>query len=125
MNQLFYNLIGNALKFSKPDAAPVIEINSRILSKEEVLRFDDLNSRWPYCEITVKDNGIGFNQEFAEQIFTIFQRLHGRSEYEGNGIGLGLCKKIMDNHDGEIYARSVAGEGSTFHVIIPLKRNYS
>lgn len=124
MNQLFYNLIGNALKYSKPDAAPVIEINSRILSKEEVLRFDDLNSRWPYCEITVKDNGIGFNQEFAEQIFTIFQRLHGRSEYEGNGIGLGLCKKIMDNHDGKIFARSVAGEGSSFHVIIPLKRTY-
>lgn len=99
MIQLFQNLIGNALKYSgnKP---PLIEIEA--IEKED---------EWLF---SVKDNGIGFDKRFADKIFVIFQRLHNRSEYSGTGIGLAICKKIIDRHGGKIYAESVPGEGSTF-----------
>ncbi|MGZ3930751.1 MAG: sensor histidine kinase [Bacteroidia bacterium] len=74
-----------------------------------------------YSEISVSDNGIGFSQEFAEDIFTIFKRLHGKSEYSGTGIGLALCRKIADNHQGKIMASSKKSEGATFRILLPLK----
>jgi two-component system CheB/CheR fusion protein len=76
----------------------------------------------PYVEIIFKDNGIGFEQKYADQIFTIFQRLHNKESYSGTGIGLALCKKIIENHEGEIFAESKENEGAVFHIILPLKK---
>lgn len=123
MNQLIYNLLGNALKFSKEDVKPFINITSRILTKEEVDEFPDLNNSWEFREIVVSDNGIGFDQQFANQVFIIFQRLHGTGKFEGTGIGLALCKKIVDHHSGEIFAISRENEGSSFHIILPVARS--
>jgi signal transduction histidine kinase len=122
MNQLIYNLLGNALKFSKEDVKPVINIHSRILTKEEVSEFTDLNKSLEFREIIVSDNGIGFDQQFARQVFVIFQRLHSSGKFEGTGIGLALCKKIIDHHNGEIFAISRENEGSSFHIILPVSR---
>lgn len=123
MNQLFYNLIGNALKFARAEVKPQIDIRCRMLETGEVQRYERLNSRVPHCEIMVRDNGIGFEQQFAEQIFVIFQRLHGKHEYHGTGIGLAICKKIVDNHDGVIFAQSEQGKGASFHVLLPVRRH--
>ncbi len=123
MNQLFYNLIGNAIKFSKKDSSPLIAISCRFLSQEEVSAFPNLIQHWKHVEIIVSDNGIGFDQHFAEQIFVIFQRLHAKNQFGGTGIGLALCKKIIDNHQGEIFAISNEGQGSAFHVILPIQRS--
>ncbi|CAM3054203.1 chemotaxis protein CheB [Flavobacterium frigoris] len=120
MNQLFYNLISNALKFSKTDVPPVINITSRILSEKEVEKYPSFNPSIPYVEIIFKDNGIGFEQQYAKQIFIIFQRLHDKETYIGTGIGLALCKKIIENHHGEIFSNSKENEGAFFHVILPL-----
>lgn len=122
MNQLMYNLVGNALKFSRDGIMPEVNISSRILSKEEVHAFPNLDQSLRYCELVVSDNGIGFDQAFSEKIFEIFQRLHGKGQYEGTGIGLALCKKIVDHHRGEIYAMSQPGEGASFHIILPVSR---
>jgi len=122
MNQLFYNLIGNAIKFSKPGQPPQIAVYSRMLNPGEIIKYPRLNREWQYAEIIVEDKGIGFDQQFAEQIFVIFQRLHEKEKYEGTGIGLALCKKIVDNHEGEIFAESSLGQGSAFHVILPVQR---
>jgi len=119
MTQLFHNLLSNALKFSFPGKAPVITVSSRLLSKEEQANAA-VESAPPCYDITVRDNGIGFRQEYAEQIFTIFQRLHDRSEYPGTGIGLSLCRKIVNNHNGRIHASSTQGEGAVFHILLPL-----
>lgn len=120
MNQLFYNLMSNALKFSKADVPPVINIISRTLSEKEVEKYPSFNRSVPYVEIIFKDNGIGFEQQYAKQIFTIFQRLHDKETYIGTGIGLALCKKIIENHHGEIFSNSKENEGAFFHVILPL-----
>ena len=117
MTQLFSNLIGNALKFC--ESKPVIKISSRKLSPAEVEQNRKLDQSLMYTEVTVSDNGIGFQQEFSEQIFGIFQRLRGRSEYAGTGIGLALCKKIVESHGGLIFANAMPGLGATFTVIIP------
>ena len=119
LNQLFNNLISNSLKFHVADIKPVITIKSRRLKKSEVLDRTALNSELDYFDISFHDNGIGFSQENAEEIFTIFQRLHNRQTYQGTGIGLAVCKKIVNNHQGEIYAVSNENEGATFHVILP------
>jgi PAS domain S-box-containing protein len=118
MNQLFYNLIGNALKFSKPGVPPEIAISCEKLSTEEITKYEKLTPG-NYLQIIVADNGIGFDQKFSEQIFVIFQRLHGKNEYDGTGIGLALCKKIAENHKGIIYAESKENNGAEFHVILP------
>ena len=118
MNRLFFNLISNSLKFSNP-AGPV-EINiclQPVSEKELAERHLDLNVG--YIKIEFCDNGIGFKQEYAEQIFSLFKRLHGKSEYEGTGIGLGLCLKIVQRHKGAIWAESGSGQGATFHILIP------
>ena len=107
MRQLFQNLIGNALKFRKPDQPPVVRVVCR----------PGTNG---CAEITVADNGIGFEEQYRERIFQLFQRLHGRDEYEGTGIGLSVCQKIAERHGGQLTAQSVPGEGSAFIVTLPV-----
>ena len=119
MQQLFQNLISNALKFVRPNVKAVIAIEASEANKKEIslIGVPFKNSR--YYKITVTDNGIGFDNEYAEKIFLIFQRLHGRSEFEGTGLGLAICKKIVDNHDGFITAKSELNKGSVFTVYLP------
>ncbi len=116
--QLMHNLIGNALKFSKPDSKPEITIKSEIVKGYETgviaLQQDE-----PYCHITVSDNGIGFDPQYGERIFEVFQRLHNKYEFNGTGIGLAIVKKIVLNHNGYIAAIGQPGEGATFHIYIP------
>ena len=119
MHQLFYNLVNNALKFSRPGLAPEVEISCRSLNAETVTQHPELNSTKKYVEITLKDNGIGFSQHQAEKIFVMFQRLHTKEAYAGTGIGLALCKKVVTNHKGKIWAESAPGEGATFRIILP------
>jgi signal transduction histidine kinase len=117
--QLFSNLLGNALKFSMQGKQPEIFIKVCDLTVGDVSDYPALNPRRAYICLEFKDNGIGFSQEYAEQVFVIFQRLNDRQSYSGTGIGLALCKRIVLNHKGEIYARSKPGEGSSFYIILP------
>ena len=119
INQLFANLISNGLKFVHKQRPPRISITVRRLGKSEIKSHPELSPELNYFKISFEDNGIGFNQRNASQIFDIFQRLHGKNEYEGTGIGLAMCKKIAQNHGGDIFAESTEGLGSTFHVILP------
>lgn len=123
MNQLFYNLISNALKFRREGIPPSITIRSSTVMKDDILKYPELNASLNYCDIAVTDNGIGFNSKYVQHIFEIFKRLHTRKKFEGTGIGLALCRKIARNHSGEIYAESKEGQGSTFHVILPVCQN--
>ncbi|WP_339702344.1 chemotaxis protein CheB [Algoriphagus aquimarinus] len=122
MSQLFHNLISNSLKFSKKDVPPIITITSRKLPVREIKKYSSLDPFVPYVEIIFKDNGIGFEQKYAKQIFTIFQRLHDKETYNGTGIGLALCKKIVENHQGEIFSNAKENEGALFHIILPIKK---
>jgi PAS domain S-box-containing protein len=119
MNQLFSNLVSNALKFSKKGVAPVINITSGVLPQKELHQHPELNQSIKYYKIQFSDNGIGFEQENADKIFDIFQRLHGKQDYEGTGIGLALCKKIALNHDGNLTATSSLNNGATFNIFLP------
>jgi PAS domain S-box-containing protein len=107
MRQLLQNLAGNALKFHRPDVPPVVEIEGAIEGDR--------------CRLTVTDNGIGFEDKYAERIFTMFERLHGRTQYEGTGIGLAICRKIVERHGGEIRAHGKPGAGATFTVTLPAR----
>ena len=120
MNQLFYNLMSNSLKFTNPDRAPEIKISSTLVSHEYVAQFTD-SPLLPvdYYHITFSDNGIGFENHYENQIFEIFKRLHGQSIFPGSGIGLALCRRIVMNHQGVLYAKSELGAGSTFHIFLP------
>lgn len=109
MRQLLQNLIGNALKFHRPKQVPIVSIYSEIITQENVQMY----------QITVQDNGIGFDEKYCDRIFQVFQRLHGRSEYEGTGIGLAICRKIVERHQGSITAKSQPGQGAKFIVILP------
>jgi two-component system CheB/CheR fusion protein len=122
MEQLFHNLISNALKFSKDRTPPVVKISSRTLDKEEVTALGGLDRNQEYVELIFEDNGIGFGNEYAEQIFVLFQRLNGRHEYPGTGIGLALCRKIVDNHGGRIFANSLESIHTQFHVVLPVEQ---
>ena len=122
LSQLFANLISNALKFSRTDIKPIINITSSVFESEISTGYFIPDPGRRYYHLRVKDNGIGFEQQHAEQIFSIFQRLHGKQQYEGTGIGLALCRKIVQNHHGHIYADSTKGNGTTFHVILPEKQ---
>jgi len=115
---LFFNLISNALKYSKDNVPPVI----KIYPDEVTHKYTSVYSKTSlnYCRIYVKDNGIGFDQRYAEQIFEMFKRLHSHDEYEGTGIGLALCKQIVEKHKGYINALSKVNEGSTFIVSLPV-----
>ena len=108
MHQLLQNLITNALKFHQEGTAPVIWVSSLLMDGK--------------CQINVKDNGIGFDTQYLDRIFKPFQRLHGRDEYEGSGMGLAICRRIVERHSGEITAISAPGEGSTFIVTLPINQ---
>jgi PAS domain S-box-containing protein len=118
MEQLFGNLVGNAIKFHRPEAKVDINISTTLLSPSEVAGLN-LPADKRYHKITVSDNGIGFEQEYAERIFQIFQRLHGKVEFPGSGVGLAICKKIVENHGGVIFAEGVVNQGAVFYVILP------
>jgi PAS domain S-box-containing protein len=116
--QLFQNLLSNSLKFIPDGRQPVIKIRSQHLTTEEAAE-QQLTKASSYLKLQFSDNGIGFEEEYAGRIFQIFQRLHGRSEYEGTGIGLAICKKIVEHHGGIIYASSKLNVGAVFTIIIP------
>jgi PAS domain S-box-containing protein len=118
VNQLFSNLLSNALKFS--GERPVITISSAIVKKSSVGFWPEHMAQGNYHQLTFSDNGIGFEPQYATQIFSLFQRLHRKDEYNGTGIGLALCKKIMDNHQGFIYAEGNVGNGATFYMYFPI-----
>jgi PAS domain S-box-containing protein len=120
MRQLLQNLIGNALKFQPPNGQPVIRIEGRILRSAFAGTPED-DAYAEQCELTIKDNGIGFDEKYLDKIFAVFQRLHGRNEYEGTGVGLAVCRRITDRHGGTINARSKPGEGATFIVTLPVR----
>ena len=118
IRQLLQNLIGNALKFHQPGVPPVVRVDAQILaghSPEPHLCNGQL------CELTVADNGIGFDEKYLDRIFAVFQRLHGRDAYEGTGVGLAVCRKIAERHGGSITAKSAPGQGATFIVRLPVK----
>jgi light-regulated signal transduction histidine kinase (bacteriophytochrome) len=103
--QVFQNLIGNAVKFSQPDVRPVVKISA-----------ERSGAAWAF---SVADNGIGIERKYFDRIFQMFQRLHTRQEYAGTGIGLALCKKIVERHGGRIHVESTPGQGTTFSFVIP------
>ncbi len=119
MHQLFFNLISNALKFSYPHTSPSIQVTSEPLAETE-RRNHFPESGKNYVKIMVADNGIGFEPVFAEKIFVIFQRLHNKNDYDGNGIGLAICKRIVENHGGVIFAENKPNEGASFKIILPM-----
>lgn len=122
LQQLFQNLIGNSLKYSKPDVRPVIKITSRtIQGKEAEIELPENAVSQFFYLIQVSDNGIGFEQENADRIFNVFTRLHGNKEYPGTGIGLSIAKKVMENHNGFIYAKAEVGKGACFHILFPVE----
>jgi two-component system sensor kinase FixL len=108
MHQLFLNLLSNALKFQKPRVEPRIVVAASVSGGQ--------------CRITVTDNGIGFDEKYLDRIFNIFQRLHGRGEYEGTGVGLAICRRIVDRHHGQITAKSQPGDGAEFIITLPLRQ---
>ena len=117
-SQLFINIIGNAIKFRIPDKQPLIKIQSRHLTPKEI-SYHLLDESRIWHRITISDNGIGFEEEYSRKIFQIFQRLHSKAEYPGTGIGLSICKKIVDHHKGVIYAEGKPMQGATFTIILP------
>jgi light-regulated signal transduction histidine kinase (bacteriophytochrome) len=106
MRQLLQNLAGNALKFHREGVPPLVTVRGELE-----------NGR---CRVIVADNGIGFEEKYADRIFTMFERLHARARYEGTGIGLAICRKIVERHGGEIRAHGKPGEGATFIVTLPV-----
>jgi two-component system, LuxR family, sensor kinase FixL len=121
MRQLFQNLIGNALKFNRPNEKPVVRIAGT--SFRDKLRWREIDGTpREMVQLTVSDNGIGFDEKYVEKIFQVFQRLHGRESYEGTGMGLAITRKIAEHHGGEITAKSKSGEGATFIVTLPVKQ---
>ena len=119
MRQLFFNLLNNALKFVPAERKPQIDITCRSIPKEEVKAREDLENNTKYYEIVIADNGIGFNNSHAEQIFGLFKRLHPKDAYGGSGIGLALCYKVVQNHNGIIFAEGEENKGARFHIILP------
>lgn len=124
MRQLFQNLISNALKFHKKGEPPAIAIEADIRTGRSLPGISPALAHQRFCRITVQDNGIGFKEQYLDKIFVVFQRLHGRLEYQGTGIGLAVCKKIVDNHHGFITATSSENEGATFIIILPVRQEY-
>lgn len=120
LRQMFQNLIGNALKYRKPDTTPEVAIRCRLIKETDpICKTLPAGTKKGCYLVEVSDNGIGFEQEHAQKIFKVFQRLHGRSEYEGTGVGLAIVQKVMNNHKGYITAQSEPGEGATFQVFLP------
>ena len=120
INHLFYNLIGNALKFS--DHKPEIHVSYKFIKEASLEEHDFLTPGKAYAHFCFRDNGIGFEQQYADQIFTIFQRLHPKREYSGTGIGLAICKRIVQNHHGTIRATGQPNIGASFEVYLPFQQ---
>jgi signal transduction histidine kinase len=116
--QLFYNLINNSLKFSRTGVESLIEVSSEQLSPSDARKFN-LDDNVRFVKITVSDNGIGFSQEYAKSIFQSFTRLHPKDQFEGTGLGLALCKMIVEKHNGYIEAFGKENEGARFNIILP------
>lgn len=114
IRQLMLNLMSNALKFQPAEGTPEVQVRSRTVTS---VSGDSL------CEIIVQDNGIGFDEKYTDKMFAVFQRLHGRGEYEGTGVGLAVCRRIVDRHHGTITAKSKPGQGATFTVTLPTKQS--
>ncbi|HVG38405.1 MAG TPA: PAS domain S-box protein [Pyrinomonadaceae bacterium] len=121
MRQLLQNLLGNALKFHRPGVSPRVRIEGERFSQsdEKDAGHKDAGHMREACRISISDNGIGFDEKYLDRIFTVFQRLHGRHEYEGTGVGLAVCRRIAERHGGQITAHSRPGEGATFTVTLP------
>lgn len=118
IQQLFINLIGNSLKYSKENSTPIIKITcSKIVANDDEFL---PNNNMKYHKIIVEDNGIGFDQEYVKKIFILFSRLHNKNEYAGTGIGLAICKKIVENHQGFIFAKGVLNQGAAFFIYLPI-----
>ncbi len=126
MRQLLQNLLGNALKFHRPGYPPLVQIGADI--RQPAPARDGGTSEWlsgqEVCTLIVTDNGIGFDARYGERIFGVFQRLHGRSEYDGTGIGLAICRTIAERHGGTIVATSVPDQGATFTVTLPTRQSH-
>ncbi len=120
LQQLFVNILSNAIKYSKVNMSPLIEIR---VDRLDGGNFQNMNIRsvGECYRITIKDNGIGFDPKYAEKIFEMFQRLHGKNEYSGTGIGLAICKRIVQNHKGWITADGKPGEGATFSIFLSVE----
>lgn len=122
LHQLFANLLTNAIKFSKKEITPEITISFAVVSGEQVSKYrSSIDPDLEYAEIVFRDNGIGFEQQYAAKVFTIFQRLHNHESYPGTGIGLALCKKIVDNHKGYIRVVTELEKGAAFYIYLPLR----
>jgi PAS domain S-box-containing protein len=120
MRQLLQNLISNSLKYHREGVPPIVRVYSQKPDEPSQESIAGGVLATPFCQILVVDNGIGFDEKYLDRIFTIFQRLHVKGEYEGTGVGLAICRKIVERHSGTITARSSPGEGSTFVVTIPI-----
>ncbi|GGH82942.1 PAS domain S-box-containing protein [Filimonas zeae] len=120
MNQLFYNLFSNALKFTRPGTAPSVTISCRQVQRQQLTARELPSDAELWYEIRFTDNGIGFDPKYSSQIFEIFRRLHGVGEFQGAGIGLSLCRKIVQTHKGIIYPESEEGKGTAFYIILPV-----
>jgi signal transduction histidine kinase len=119
MHQLFLNLISNAIKFVDESTQPIVSIKVKEASLEEILKLKLTDTQ--YWKITISDNGIGFEEEYKEKIFTMFHRVHGNAEFEGTGLGLAICAKIVENHRGHLSAQSTLQQGSVFTLYLPFK----
>jgi len=123
MNQLFYNLLSNALKFIDAGKTPHITISTHPVTAEEAKRYiPKIIAATTYYKIAVADNGIGFEDKYSDQIFEVFKRLHTKEVFAGSGVGLALCRRIVDNHSGHIFVESAPGVGTTFYIILPAKQ---
>jgi light-regulated signal transduction histidine kinase (bacteriophytochrome) len=122
INQLFTNLIINSIKYKAAGTDPLIQISARLAQPGEINSQDTVSDEPRYWKIIFSDNGIGFEQQYADRIFELFQRFHSRFEYEGTGIGLAICKKIVQNHKGFISADGKPGLGATFAIYLPSTR---
>ena len=120
IRQVFQNIISNALKFAKLDMPPVIEIKSKLIAEKSFSSKEQKEG--PYCLISIHDNGIGFDEKYVQNIFSLFERLHAKDKYEGTGIGLAIAKKIIEKHNGLITAVSKEGRGAEFQIILPVSQ---
>ena len=121
MRQIFQNILTNALKFSKEGVAPHVQIRCVTIDSAKLEGAKETKDG-NYCRISIKDNGIGFDPQYAAKVFTIFQRLHPREKFEGTGIGLAIAKKIIEKHNGIIGAYSKEGEGAEFVMVLPIRQ---